>query len=230
MTQPTGHRERLWTKLQQVGFRKAFVHPYEKLEFLLTLVVPRRDTKPMAKELIQRFGSVAATLQAPAESIAQVPGLGLRSALFLRMLGELYQSMSESALGGRDLLSHPDSVVRYLEHELSGEESEYFMVLYLDAKNRLLRGERLFRGTVDRSAVFPREVAKQGLAYNARALIVAHNHPSGVPTPSASDRELTRHLLRALRTVDILLHDHLVVGREGSVSLRRDEPSLWDQA
>jgi len=221
------HRTRLWAKLEKVGFRQAFVHPYEKLEFLLTFVIPRRDTKPMAKALIERFGSVTATLLAPVEAIAQVPGLGTKSAHYLSMLGELYQSMSEAALLERDLLDHPELVARYLEHELSGEEAEHLMILHLDAKNRLIRGERLFRGTIDRTAVFPREVAKQGLAYNARALIIAHNHPSGVPQPSASDIDLTRKLMAALQTVDILLHDHLIVAREGTISLRRDHPELW---
>ncbi len=217
----------MWTKLKELGFRKAFVHPYEKLEFLLTFVIPRQDTKAIAKELISRFGSVSGTLLAPVESLIQVSGLAAKSAHYLRMLGELVQSISEAALLERDLLTNPEMVTRYLEHELVGEEAEFFLVLHLDAKNRLIHSERLFRGTVDRSAVFPREIAKHGLAYNARAMIVAHNHPSGDPNPSASDASLTTSLIAALRTVDITLHDHMVVGREGVISLRQTQRHLW---
>lgn len=193
----------------------------------MTFVIPRRDTKLMAKELVKRFGSVSGVLLAPMEATKQVAGVGPKSAQFLRMLGELYQSLSETSLAKRDLLNKFNLVARYLEHELSGEEAEIFLILHLDAANRLIRSERLFRGTIDRSSVFPREVAKQGLAFNARSMIVAHNHPSGLPKPSASDIALTRQLMDALRTVDIILHDHMIVGREGIISLRETETELW---
>jgi len=221
------HRDRLWAKLEQLGFKGAFFHPYEQLEFLLTLVLPRRDTKPIAKALLERFGDVSSVLLTPPETLRQVAGVGKRVALFLRALGELYESMSGSALQKRDLLDHPDLVARYLELGLKGEEAEYFVVLHLDARNRLMHSERMFRGTVDRAPVFPREVARSGLAHNARALIVAHNHPSGDGTPSATDLQLTRELMDALRTVDLLLLDHFVVAREGTVSIRQAHPQLW---
>lgn len=221
------HRQRLWEKLKQRGFRNAFILPYEQLEFLLTFVIPRRDTKPTAKLLIEYFGSVHGALFAKPESLMRVPGLGEKSAQFLAMLGELYQSMSEASLQQRNLLTRPELVARYLEHELTAEDAEVFLVLHLDAKNRLIRSERLFRGTIDRSAVFPREVAKQGLAFNARSMIVAHNHPSGDPTPSRADLNLTSTLRQALGTVDIILHDHFVVARAGTQSLRELHPQLW---
>ncbi|MCB1044771.1 MAG: DNA repair protein RadC [Acidobacteria bacterium] len=213
--------------MQELGFRKAFLQPYEKLEFLLTLVIPRRDTKQTAKDLLQRFGTLTAVFHASPHALAETPGIGLKSAHFLRMLGELVQSMSEAALQQRDLMNHPDLVTRFLTHEIAEDESEIFMVLMVDAKNRLIRSERVFRGTIDRSAVFPREIAKLGLAHNARAIICAHNHPSGNPEPSAADLALTQQLMETLATVDILFHDHLIIGREGSVSLRQTHGHLW---
>ncbi len=222
-----GHRERLWHKLFESGFRRAFVHPYEKLEFLLTFVIPRKDTKLLAKALIARFATLSSVLLAPAESLLQVKGVGKRTATFLHMLGELYQSMSEETLKGRDLLDNIEAVSEYLQYELSGEESEVFFVVFLDADNRLLRSKRIFRGTVDLAIVFPREVVKLALAHNAKSIIVAHNHPSGNPSPSPGDLDITQRLRNALKTVDIQLHDHFVVGREGTVSLRRKHPELW---
>ncbi|MCB1051077.1 MAG: DNA repair protein RadC [Acidobacteria bacterium] len=222
-----GHRERLWQKLERARFGDAFVHPYEKLEFLLTWVLPRVDTKPIAKMLLQQFGSLSALFFAPKQKLMAVPGIGPRTARFLHVLGEIYLDMEEEKLKKGPLLADPRAVRNFLTAEIAWQEAEFFLVLFLDAKNHLIAQERLFRGTIDRSAVFPREVVKEALLRNARCVIVAHNHPSGDPTPSQEDLNLTRRLAQTLTLMDITFHDHVIVGREGMTNLRETHPELW---
>jgi len=214
-----GHRQRLWERFEAQGLR-GFYHPHEKLEFLLTFALPRKDTKPVAKALLTRFGTLGAVLSAPPSRLADVAGVGARTAGFLRALGETALAVAEERLVEGELLARPEAVKRYLIRELAGEEAEFFLALYLDSQNRLVGKQRLFRGTNDRVAVFPREVVKEGLACNAAGALVAHNHPSGELTPSKEDVALTKRLARALAAVEIALHDHLVVGRGEAVSLR----------
>ena len=216
----SGHRERLWQRFSEKGLRNGFHHDYEKLEFLLTQVIPRKDTKPIAKELIQRFGSLNGVLSAPVNSLCKVDGMGQRSSLYLKLLSELALVLSEEQLQQGDLLSSPEQVKAFLTREIGWEEAEYFLVLFLDSQNRFIRHTRLFRGTHDRSAVFPREVAKEALACNAAGILIAHNHPSGKTQPSNEDIQLTRKLAKSLETLGLTLHDHFVVGKNEVLSLR----------
>ncbi len=214
-----GHRARLWARFAEGGLRGAFVHPYEKLEFLLTFAIPRRDTKPLAKALLARFGSLNGVLTAPLHRLIEMEGIGEKTARFLKLLHEVALTLDEEDLVGRNLLSRPELVRNYVRRELAWEESEYMLNLYLDGRNRLIRKARLFRGTLDRVPHYPREVAKEALACNAAGVIVAHNHPSGKADPSTADVKATERVAAALETVGIRLVDHLVVGRERVVSL-----------
>ena len=216
----SGHRARLWARFEAEGLRGGFVHAYEKLEFLLTFAVPRKDTKPLAKALLTRFRSLNGVVTAPPEQLKEVPGVGGRVAGFLRLIHETGLVLDEEYLARCDLLAEPEAVKAYLKRELAWEESEYLIAFYLDGKNRLIRKGRLFRGTLDRVPGYPRELVKEALAANAASVLVAHNHPSGLADPSKADVALTRNLDKALATVGIRLHDHLVVGREMVTSLR----------
>ncbi len=214
-----GHRRRLWARFLEQGLA-GFLQPYEKLEFLLTFVTPRKDTKPLAKALLARFGSLAAVTAAEPARLMDIEGVGPRTAGFLRVLGETAAALAEERLATGDLLEDPARVKSYLIREVGCEESEFFLVLFLTNQNRLARKLRLFRGTHNQISVYPRELAKEALACNAAAAIVAHNHPSGLAEPSPADVSLTRKLARTLETVGVSLHDHLVVTRDEVVSLR----------
>lgn len=223
-----GHRARLRQTLERSGLRQGFVHPYQKLELLLTYAIPRRDTKPLAKLLLQHFGSLSGVLFAPLEALQKVDGLGPKAAHFLRMIGELHLTLDEEHLAAsRESLLQVDRVKAFLQRELAWQESEYVAAIFLDSKGRLIRHRILFRGTLNQSAVFPREVAKEALQHNAAAVIIAHNHPSQDPTPSQADLHCTRDVMAALNTLDISLHDHFIVAANGITSLRDVCPDLW---
>ena len=215
-----GHRQRLWQRLEEAGFRQGFVHDYEKLEFLLTFVIAQKDTKPMAKALIHRFGSLNDVIHAPVERLQEVPGIGPKTAMYLKVLHELMLSLDEYELKRSDLLNHPDAVKAYLRRELAWEEAEYLVALYLNTENRLLKKGRMFRGTVNHVAHYPRELAKEALACNAARVLIAHNHPSGRPEPSAEDVRATRDIAAALKLVGVSLLDHFIVGPHEVTSLR----------
>lgn len=217
--QARGHRSRLWTRLMKSGLRQGLPHTYEKLEFLLTLVLPRIDTKPLARALLNRFGSLNAVLGATPQQLQNVDGVGPRTAHFLHTLHELNIALEEEFLAKRSWLNHPQRVKTYVRGELAWLEAEHLLVLYLNTRGRLLHGERLLRGTVDRVPHYPRELAKEALSRNAAGVIIAHNHPSGVANPSQQDIQATAEIQAALKTVGITLHDHLVVGHETVTSM-----------
>lgn len=225
--QDQGHRARLWRRFQAKGLRDAFVHPYEKLEFMLTFSIPRTDTKPLARALLKAFGSLNGVLQAPAHKLQAIPGIGPKTAHYLSMFREVGLAMDEELLARRSLLKHPELLKSYLQDELAWEEAEYLLVLYLDNRCQLIFKERLLRGTLDRVPLYPRELAKEALAHNAAGLILAHNHPHGDASPSAADGRATREIVKALQLLGIRVHDHWVVGREEVVSLR--EQGLFEE-
>lgn len=214
------HRERLRARFLKAG-AEGF-HDYELLELLLTFAIPRRDVKPLAKALMERFGSFRAVLDASHDELAAVKGAGPVSALLVRLVKECaVRALGETMKAG-DALSSPAAVADFACAALAGLPHEVFMVILLNVKNEVLGHTVIHEGTVDRAAVYPRRVAEEALMRHAPAVILVHNHPSGHPEPSAEDRAITRAIADACRTVDVRILDHVVIGRAGHFSFAEE--------
>jgi DNA repair protein RadC len=213
-----GHRERLRQRF--LADDGAAMPDYELLELLLFGVIPRRDTKPIAKTLLDRFGSLAGVLAASPAALQSVGGVGETAAIQLKATRAAGVRLAREEVRDRPILSSWDKVIDYCRARLGREATEHFWVLYLDRKNAVLADEQQSRGTVDHTPVYPREVVKRALELGASALILVHNHPSGDPTPSAADISITRSVVDAAAALDITVHDHIVIARAGHVSLR----------
>ncbi len=211
-----GHRERLRERFRKGG-PEGF-HDYELLELLLTYGIPRRDVKPIAKKLIKRFGSLSGVLDASLKEIEEISGVGPISAILIRIVKELCSTYLEERMKCRDVLLSPQAVVDFVRMKLSGLPYEAFMVIYLNTKNEVVHYKILQEGTVDRAVVFPRRVIEEAISQHASGLILVHNHPSGHHQPSEDDKQLTRNILEAARTLDLRILDHIVVGKEGHFS------------
>lgn len=220
-----GHRERLREKFQKAGAEG--LHDYELLELLLTYALPRKDVKPIAKALLDRFGGLAGVLDASQRELEEAEGLGPISATLIRLVKELCVTYLAERMKRKDLLSSPQAVVDFARAKLAGLPHEAFMVIYLNTKNEVIEYEVIHEGTVDRAVVYPRRIVEAALAYHAVGLILAHNHPSGHPQPSEEDQRLTHTVAEAARTVDIRVLDHIIVGKNGYFSFR--EHQIWDR-
>ena len=194
------------------------MHDYELLELLLTYSIPRRDVKPVAKKLIDKFGSLPGVLDAGQKELEGVKGLGAMSASLIRLVKELYGTYLSENIMERDVLSSPEAVLNFVRVKMSGLTNEAFMVIYMNVKNEVIEHTLLQEGTVDKVAVYPRRIIESALSHHASALILIHNHPSGNTTPSAEDRVLTQEIAEAASTLDIKVLDHLIVGKEGYFS------------
>lgn len=213
-----GHRDRLRDKFLKGGGDA--LHDYEVLELLLFQAILRRDTKPIAKALIARFGSYAGVLRADPEELRTVDGVGKAAAVAIRIAAEAATLLArEESLGG-EVLNSWDRLVAYLRARMAHEKNECFRVLFLDTKNRLIGDEEQQRGTVNHTPVYPREVMRRALELTASAVIMVHNHPSGDPSPSKADIEMTRQVRDVGKSLGITLHDHVIVARGGHSSFR----------
>lgn len=213
-----GHRERLRERV--LNGDGSHLADYELLEILLCAFIPRMDVKPIAKDLIARFGNVSGALAAPVERLAEINGVGPAAAAYLRATHLLLQRAAVDQIAAKPVVSSWDALLNYVRNSLRHEKAEQFRVLYLDRKNQLIADELMGKGTVDQAPVYPREVAKRALVLSASAVILVHNHPSGDPTPSRADIDMTRNVAEALSALDIKLHDHLVVGAREALSMR----------
>jgi DNA repair protein RadC len=213
-----GHRERLRQRVLKDG--GAGLADYELLELLLCAFIPRVDVKPIAKELLQRFGSVSAALAASPERLMETKGVGETAAAYIRAANLLLQQAAADQVKDRPVISNWAALLNYVSARIRHEKTEQARVLYLDRKNRLIADEMAGRGTVDHAPIYPREIARRALELSASAVILVHNHPSGDPTPSRADIELTRDIERALAPFEIRVHDHLVVGAKETVSMK----------
>jgi DNA repair protein RadC len=213
-----GHRERLRERAAAGGLPA--LPDYEVLELLLFRSIPRGDVKPLAKQLIARFGSLGAVLGAEAEALKQVKGVGEALALDLRLVQEAALRASREQIVRRPVISSWSALLAYVKAALAHEPREQVRVLFLDKKNQLIADEVAGEGTVDHAPVYPRELMRRALELSASALILVHNHPSGDPTPSSADVEITRQIVEAGRALRISVHDHLVVGRDGVASFK----------
>ena len=203
-----GHRQRLRERLL-AGGRPAMAD-YELLELLLAYAIPRKDTKPLARDLLARFATIASVLLQDPERLREAPGLGESTVAFLRLVRELLARMLEAEVDSGIRISSPEDVADYVRLRLGPEPRECVLALCLNSANRLVHRTVIAEGTVNQSPVYPREVARLALLHGATALILIHNHPSGQPLPSDEDKAMTRQLADALAKLDIRLHDHLI--------------------
>lgn len=213
-----GHRERLADRFNETGGEA--LPDYELLELLLFQALPRRDTKPIAKRLLARFGSFSAVLAAPEARLCEIDGIGERTARFLKLIQAAAGRYARDAVVDRPLLTSYQAVVDYVRAAMAFEAREQFRVLFLDKKNGLIADEVQQTGTVDHTPVYPREVVKRALELSATAIILAHNHPSGDPEPSRADIEMTARVVEIAKPLGIAVHDHLIVGSRGHISFR----------
>ncbi|MGL4973888.1 MAG: RadC family protein [Bosea sp. (in: a-proteobacteria)] len=213
-----GHRDRLRERFVEAGADA--LPDYELLELVLFRSIPRRDVKPLAKDLIKRFGSFAEVIGAPASRLAETPGLGASTVLDLKIVEGAARRLAKGAVTRRAVLSSWSSVIEYCRAAMAFSEIEQFRILFLDKKNALLADEVQQTGTVDHTPVYPREVVKRALELSATAVILVHNHPSGDPTPSVADIKMTREIIDVAKPLGIQVHDHIIVGRDGHASLK----------
>jgi DNA repair protein RadC len=216
-SQHDGHRSRL---RERAAISFAALPDYELVELLIARSLPRGDIKPIAKALLSRFGSLAGVLGAGLEELRTVPGVGAAAALDLKLLHEATLRMGRGEMRKRTVITSWTALLAYAKAAMAGSPREQFRVLFLDKKNQLIADEVLGEGTVDHAPVYPREVMRRALELSASAVILAHNHPSGDPTPSTADVEMTRQVVDAGRPLRITVHDHIVVGRDGVASLK----------
>jgi DNA repair protein RadC len=213
-----GHRQRLRDRFREAGADA--LSDYEILELLLFRSVPRADTKERAKALLKRFGSLAEVLGAPEHLLCEVPDIGMAAALDLKIVAAAALRMTRSQIKGRELLSSWSQVLDYCRTAMAFEEREQFRILFLDKKNALIADEVQQTGTVDHTPVYPREVVKRALELSATAIILVHNHPSGDPTPSRADIDMTKMIIESARPLGIAVHDHIIIGKNGHASMK----------
>lgn len=213
-----GHRARLKTRFREKGANS--LAEYELLELLLFRSIPRRDTKPLAKRLISEFGSFAEVISAPPKRLAEIKGLGESTITDLQIVKASAEALVKGNVRERPLLDSWASVIDYCRTAMAFQEREQFRILFLDKKNQLIRDEVQQVGTVDHTPVYPREVVRRALELSATAIILVHNHPSGDPTPSRADVEMTKNINEIATSLGITVHDHIIIAKDGHASLK----------
>ncbi len=216
--QHAGHRERLRERAEAGGLHA--LPDYEVLELYLFRTARMGDVKPKAKALLARFGSLGGVLSASLPELTSVLGVGEVAALDLKLVHEMALRMGREPTRRRTVISSWSALLAYVRLALQHEAREQVRVLYLDRKNQLILDEVTNEGTVDHAPVYPREIVRRALELSASAVILVHNHPSGDPTPSKADVEITQAVVAAGKPLGVAVHDHLVVGREGVVSFK----------
>lgn len=211
MENSNGHRERIRDKYLKNGINS--FQEYEILELLLTYAIPRKDTKDLAKNLLKKFGSIEKVITAKKEELEEVEGLGKASISFLKLMGELPHIFYENSLRNTDIITikSKENLLKFLRSKIAFEKIEKFYVLYLSNSNELIAYDEKSYGTLDKSAVYPREIYKDVLKYDAKAIILAHNHPSGSAKPSKSDMDITKEISNGLKNFDALLLEHIII-------------------
>lgn len=213
-----GHRERLRDRVSEFG--PASLADYELLEFILTLAIPRVDTKKQAKALLREFGSIGGVLNAEAAALTRIDGIGVRAAVALKAVRETALRMLKGEIEKKPMLASWQALLDYLRADMAYVSIERVRVLYLDAKNALIRDEIASEGTIDEAAVHVREIMRRAMDVGAAGIILVHNHPTGDPQPSRADIQLTRDIIEAGRRLKVAVHDHVIIGTEGHASMR----------
>ncbi|MGV7218421.1 RadC family protein [Bradyrhizobium sp. UFLA05-112] len=213
-----GHRERLRERFYSAGADG--LSDYELLEMALFPALPRRDTKPLAKTLIKTFGSFAEVIHAPVARLREVEGVGEAAINQLKLIAAAASRVTKGEVKSRNALSSWNEVIDYCRSSMAFADKEQFRLLFLDKRNQLIADEVQQTGTVDHTPVYPREVIKRALELSATALILVHNHPSGDPSPSQADIQMTKAIIEIAKPLGISVHDHIIVGKGGHASLR----------
>ncbi|MEE9314591.1 MAG: DNA repair protein RadC [Rhizobiaceae bacterium] len=213
-----GHRDRLRERFGTAGADA--LADYELLEMLLYRFIPRQDTKPIAKDLLHKFGSLAAVFGASERELKQVKRIGDLAARDIKVVAALASRSLKSEIREQTVLGSWTSVINYCNSVMAHETIEQFRILFLDKKNKLIVDEMQQQGTIDHTPVYPREVIKRALEVSATAMILVHNHPSGDPTPSRADIEMTKTIIESAAPMGILVHDHIIIGKDGHVSMK----------
>ncbi len=214
----SGHRKRVKDKFLKLPLRS--FADYEILELALFYALPRVDTKPLAKQLIKKYGSLINILNADPLELKKFKGTGDNLILFFKLLADVFSRCHLPVDKNIDILSNWSSVIQYCQHDLGFRRKEFFRVLFLNKRNALIADELFDAGTIDRLQIYPREVAKKALEHSASAIILVHNHPSGNCEPSQEDITTTRDIMNALELLDIKLHDHLIIAGLNHFSFR----------
>jgi DNA repair protein RadC len=213
-----GHRQRLRERFLQAGGEA--VSDYEVLELILFRVFSQKDVKPLAKQLLREFGSFAEVISAPIERLKQIEGLGTAAITEIKIVQAAASRLARGEIKQRAVLSSWASVLDYCRADMAFDDKERFRILFLDKSNRLIKDEVQQTGTIDHAPVYPREVVKRALELAATAIILVHNHPSGDPTPSRADVQMTQAIIEVARPLGIAVHDHIIVGKHGHQSLK----------
>ncbi len=213
-----GHRDRLRARFMEMGGDP--LPDYELLELVLFRSIPRRDVKPIAKELLRRFGTFAEVLAASPARLMEVDGIGESVVTDLKIVEASARRLARGEVAKRPVLSSWNTVLDYCRTAMAFMDRVQFRLLFLDKRNALIADEVQQSGTVDHTPVYPREVVKRALELSASAVILVHNHPSGDPTPSSADITMTREIIDVAKPLGITVHDHIIVGREGHASLK----------
>ncbi|MDH3976477.1 MAG: DNA repair protein RadC [Deltaproteobacteria bacterium] len=215
-----GHKKRLKEKFLKSGLHA--LADYEALELVLSLAITRKDVKPLAKALLEKFGSFSAVLDADPLLLREIKGLGENAIAALKLVKESSTKYLREKSRESCIISSPEALVNYCKAAMAGLRDEEFRTIFLNSKNEVIADEALCRGTVDQTAVYPRKVAERAIHHNASSLIFVHNHPSGHPAPSRADRELTRMLKEALSSLQIRVHDHMIIGKSAHYSFAEE--------
>mgnify|MGYP001221550987 FL=1 len=213
-----GHRERLRDRFRDAG--PDALSDYELLEMVLFRALPRRDVKPLAKALIARFGSFAEVVHAPEARLREISGLGDAAVTEMKLIAATASRVAKGQVKQRTVLSSWSSVIDYCRTAMAFADKEQFRILFLDKRNQLIADELQQVGTVDHTPVYPREVVKRALELSATAIVLVHNHPSGDPTPSQADIQMTKSIVAIAAPLGISVHDHIIVGKNGHASLK----------
>src|SRR5512135_426755 len=213
-----GHRERLRRRFRDAGADA--VPDYELLELIPFRAAPRRDTKPLAKALLARFGTFAEALNAPEELLREVPGIGEAAITELKLVRAAAVRLTRGEVLERPVLSSWSQVLDYCRASMGFKTKEQFRILFLDKRNQIIADEVQQTGTVDHTPVYVREVVKRALELSSTAVILVHNHPGGDPTPSHADIDMTKRIIEVARGLGIEVHDHIIVGRDGHAITR----------
>ena len=214
----TGHRQRLKTRFRKGGVKA--LADYELLELQLMTAIPRRDVKPLAKDLIKEFGSYTEVISASPERLSQISGIGDNTITILKLAEASAQKYAEGTVMKKPVLSNWQALIDYCNTQLAYKSNEQFRVLFLDRQNRLIADEKMQEGTIDHTPVYPREIIKRALELGSTAIILVHNHPSGNPTPSQEDIAMTVKILEAGKQLGVTLHDHLIIAKSGHSSFK----------